>query len=222
MNPPHFQLCGKTHFLPHTEVVVQRRALVSHPNLGISCDLRSPRVSVALTAEWEMQDLWGMSGFLQWQLETGQGFSLLLEISFAAKAITWGKKPKWNAVTEPNLTPGTGGKKSFFTISTSWMKPWTGISQYWPNWRRQQLYSCADIDGWCWSQVMLKQMACELQQVPKEQNEWNFLLPWESQLELDLSLTQLHFLSFTGIQIQGFLCSCLQTLHHKHPYKYNY
>lgn len=43
--------------LPYTEVVVQSRSLDTHPNLGISCDLRSLRVSVAPTAEWEMQDL---------------------------------------------------------------------------------------------------------------------------------------------------------------------
>lgn len=56
MNSPHFQLCGKTYFLPHIEVVVQSRSLVNYPNLGITCGLRSPRVSVAFTAEWEMQD----------------------------------------------------------------------------------------------------------------------------------------------------------------------
>lgn len=57
MNPPHFQLYGKTYFLPHTEVVVQSRSLDSHPNLDFSCGLRSGRVSVAPPEEWEMQDL---------------------------------------------------------------------------------------------------------------------------------------------------------------------
>lgn len=71
---------------------------------------------------------------------------------------------------------------------------------------------------WCCSQDILKQIACELEQEPEEQNEWNILLPRGWQLELDLSLTQLHFLSFTGIQIQGSFCSHMQTLHHKHGY----
>jgi len=30
---------------------------------------------------------------------------------------------------------------------------------------------------WCCSQVILKQMACELQQVTEKQKEWNLLLP---------------------------------------------
>ena len=135
------------------------------------------------------------------------------------------QKPKWNTVIEPRITEGAGGKKYFL-----WSPP--------PEWSSELEFHSTDLikggnietqvhmqmktntwcyglqmsvgwKWWCCSQVMLKQMACELQQVPEEQNEWNLLLPWGSQLELDLSLIQLHFLLFTGIQIQGSLCSHL-------------
>lgn len=216
MNPPHFQLCGKTCFLPHTEVVVQSRSVFSHPNLGISWYLRSPRVSVAFTAGWELQDLQGMSAFLQWQ-------SL-------GKVSHWGlrshllQRPsceEQRTVIEPNVTQGTGGKSYFYDLyllneALNWnvrvlteLKETTIKLMFQCRWV-VLVTSHAETNG-LWTLSGARRT--ERRELP---------LPRESQPQLDLSLTQLHFLSFTGIQTQGFLCSCLQTLHHEHHCKYSY